>query len=147
MIPYRISHIETKQFAIFPDKFINGDIVDINTNYKFNLRSDWSQVRCTSTIQFIQKEQLILVLEIMCYFDIAPEGVEFIKEQNKVSVDFLRYMATIVVGTARGVIHARTDGTVLNSVVLPPINLVDAIKEDTIINDLSISDTSPNHPS
>ena len=142
MIPYRISHIDTKQFAVFPDKFINGDIVNINTNYNFNLRSDWSQVRCSSAIQFVQKEQLILVLEIVCYFDIAPEGIEFIKEQNKVPVDFLRYMATIVVGTARGVIHARTEGTVLSSVVLPPINLVDAIKDDLAIKGLSISDTS-----
>jgi len=135
MIPYRISHVETKQFAIFPDKFINGDIVNIKANYNFNLRSDCAQVRCASTIQFVQKKQLILVLEIVCYFVIAPEGVEFIKEQNKVPVEFLRYMATIVVGTARGVIHTKTEGTVLNSVVLPPINLVDAIKDEIVIND------------
>jgi len=140
MIPYRISHIETKQFAIFPDKFINGDIVNINTKYNFNLRSDCAQVRCASTIQFVQKEQLILVLEIVCYFDIALEGVEFIKEQNNVPVEFLRYMATIVIGTARGVIHAKTEGTVLNSVVLPPINLVDAIRDELVINDQPSND-------
>lgn len=143
MIPYKIGHIETKQFAIFPDKFINGEIVNIKANYNFNLRSDWAQVRCASTIQFVQNEQLILVLEIVCYFDIAPEGVEFIKEQNKVPVEFLRYMATIVVGTARGVIHAKTEGTVISSVVLPPINLVDAIKDEIVINGQPKSDLIP----
>ncbi len=130
MIPYKITQIETKQFAIFSDKFVNGDIVNINTNFNFNLKSDFVQIRCSSLIQFFQKEQLILLLEIVCIFDIANEGVDFIKKENRVPVDFLRYMATIVVGTARGVIHAKTESTVLNSIVLPPINLVDAIKDD-----------------
>jgi len=130
MIPYKIIQIETKQFAIFPDKFVNGDIVNIKTNYNFNLRSDFAQIRCSSVIQFFQKEQLILLLEIVCIFDIANEGVEFIKKENRVPVDFLRYMATIVVGTARGIIHAKTESSVLNSIVLPPINLIDAIKDD-----------------
>ena len=137
MIPYKISNIVTKQFAIFPEKFVNGEIVNINTNYNFNLKVDFSQVRCSSVIQFIQKEQLILVLEVVCNFDIAAEGVNFIKNENKIPVDFLRYMATIVVGTARGIIHSKTEGSVLNSIVLPPINLVDTIQTDFQINEKS----------
>lgn len=136
MIPYRISKIETKQFAIFPDKLINGSTLDIQTNYNFEIRSDLSHIRCSSVINFFQKEQLLLVLEIACYFDIAPEGIEFIKEQNKVPVEFLRYMATIAVGTARGIIHAKTEGTVLSSIVLPPVNLVDVIKVDMDLKEI-----------
>lgn len=136
MIPYRISKIETKQFAIFPDKLINGSTLDIQTNYNFEIRSDLSHIRCSSVINFFQKEQLVLVLEIACYFDIAPEGIEFIKEQNKVPVEFLRYMATIAVGTARGIIHAKTEGTVLSSIVLPPVNLVDVIKVDMDLKEI-----------
>lgn len=136
MIPYRISKIETKQFAIFPDKFINGNSVDIQTNYNFDIRSDLTHIRSTSVIKFFQKEQLVLVLEIACYFDIAPEGIDFIKEQNKVPVEFLRYMATIVVGTARGIIHSKTEGTVLSSIILPPINLVDVIKADMDLKEI-----------
>lgn len=46
--------------------------------------------------------------------------------------DILRYLATIATGTVRGIIHAKTENTVLNSVVVPPINLVEAIKEDFV---------------
>ncbi|AGY54853.1 hypothetical protein BRDCF_p2226 [Bacteroidales bacterium CF] len=137
MIPYKISNIVTKQFAIFPEKFVNGEIVNINTNYNFNLKVDFSEIRCSSVIQFIQKEHLILVLEVVCNFNIAAEGVDFIKNENKIPVDFLRYMATIVVGTARGIIHSKTEGSVLNSIVLPPINLVDTIQSDFQINEKS----------
>lgn len=74
-----------------------------------------------------------MVLELTAYFGIAPEGVAEIQKKSLVPVDFLRYMGTIVVGTARGIIHAKTEGTVLNSVVLPPINLVEIIKEDLVV--------------
>jgi hypothetical protein len=137
MIPYRIIKIETKQFAIFPEKFINGNDVDIQTSYNFDIRSDMTNIRCTSAIHFLQKGQLIMILELTCYFDIASEGVDFIKEQKKVPLEFLRYMATITVGTARGIIHAKTEGTVLCSIILPPINLVEAIKSDMDLQEIS----------
>ena len=75
----------------------------------------------------------MLILEMNTYFLIAPEGIEEIKKNGSVPVDFLRYMGTIAVGTARGIVHAKTEGTVLNAIVLPPINLVEAIKEDLVV--------------
>ncbi|MBQ0093197.1 MAG: hypothetical protein KBS36_00980 [Bacteroidales bacterium] len=75
-----------------------------------------------------------MVAELACYYDIAPEGVESIKAEGKIPVDFLRYMGAISVGTIRGLIHAKTEGTVLNPVVLPPVNLEEAIQ-----NDMSLS--------
>ena len=74
-----------------------------------------------------------MVLEMGAIFAIAPEGVSEIKAKGTVPVDFLRYMGTIVVGAARGIIHTKTEGTVLNSVILPPINLVEIIKEDLVL--------------
>ena len=49
-------------------------------------------------------------------------------------VDWLRYMATIAVGAARGEIHARAEieKSDLSEIILPPINLVEIIKESII---------------
>lgn len=134
-IPYRISHIETIQFAIFPDNFVNGQEVMVNTNCGYNVRSDLNQVRNVISVNYIQDEKLLLVVQLACYYDIAPEGFEAIKKEGKIPVDFLRYMGSISVGTMRGVIHAKTEGTVLNPVVMPPINLEDMIKNDLLIED------------
>ena len=60
--------------------------------------------------------------------------IEELSKEGRVPVEFLRYMATIVTGTARGIIHAKTENTVLNATVLPPINLVEGIKNDLVIN-------------
>ena len=134
-IPYRISHIETIQFAIFPDNFVNGQEVMVNTNCGYNVRSDLNQVRNVISVNYIQNEKLLLVVQLACYYDIAAEGFEAIKKEGKIPVDFLRYMGSISVGTMRGVIHAKTEGTVLNPVVMPPINLEDMIKNDLLIED------------
>ena len=129
-IPYRIQAIKTAQFAIFPDKMNLGKNVDIGTQFQFGVSKELNNVRCISTIKYSQGDNLLMVLELHCFFDVAPDGVDQLKKEKKLPVDFLRYIATIVVGTARGVIHARTESTVLNQIVLPPINLVDIIKND-----------------
>lgn len=43
-------------------------------------------------------------------------------------------MATIVTGTARGIIHAKSEGTLLAGIILPPINVMELIKNDLPIN-------------
>lgn len=133
-IPYRIEKIETNQFAIFPDELASGQDLDISTNFNFAITSDISHIRCISKIQYEQKGKLLLVLEIACHFGLAPEGIEQIKLDGKINVEFLRYMATIAIGTARGIIHARTQSTPMNAFVLPPINLIPSITEDMILS-------------
>lgn len=135
-IPYRISRIETIQFALFPDNYVNGGQVTINTNCGYNVRADMAQVRNTISVNYSQDENLLLVAQLVCYYDIAPEGVEVIKSEGKIPVDFLRYMGSISVGAIRGVIHAKTEGSVLNPIVLPPINLDEMVKNDLAFPDL-----------
>ena len=133
-IPYRINAIRTSQFALFSDKFENGAPVDIQTEFSFAHNKELNSIRCTCKINYLQKETLLLLLELQCFFGIAPDGVTQLKKEKKVSVDFLRYIGTIVTGTARGVIHTRTEGTILNGFVLPPLNLVEAIKNDMLLD-------------
>lgn len=137
-IPYIIRQIETKQFAIFPDAFTNGETVKVSSEYGFGVIDDIKAILCNAIFRYEQKSKLLLVLEMACVFEIAPEGVEAIKKNdNVIPKGFLQYMASISVGTARGIIHAKTEGSVLNSVVLPPINLTEIIKDDMPISSSS----------
>ena len=124
------------QFAIFPENLINGQEVLVNTNCGYNVRSDLNQVRNVISVNYNQNEKLLMVVQLACYYDIAPEGVEAIKAEGKIPVDFLRYMGSISVGTIRGVIHAKTEGTVLNPVVMPPVNLEEMVKNDLFLSEL-----------
>lgn len=142
-ISYRFSKIETKQFAIFPDSFNTQKDIEttINLNFAVDLRR--TNIRCLVTITASQNEneKRILILELACFFDIAQEGWKEIQIEDhwKVPVEFLRYIASITIGTARGVIHAKTEGTALNSFILPPFNLTEGIQKDYIISSKDVN--------
>ena len=124
-IPYRINQIRTVQFVIFPEKYDNKNDINVHTNVSFAVKNDLSDVRCIMEVSYAQADELLLKTQVQCNFGIAPEGI------NEIN---LRYIATIVTGTIRGIIHDKTEGTVLNGIILPPINLLELIKDDYLIN-------------
>lgn len=132
MIPFRIRQIKTQQFAMFPDLLVNGKEVTVDSEFSFGVNTEIKNILCVTKLSYRQDENLLLTTEVHCIFDIREDGVNQLKEQGRVVVDFLRYLATIAIGTVRGIIHTKTENTVLNSVVVPPINLVEAIKEDFV---------------
>ena len=132
-IPFRIRQIKTQQFAMFPDKVNNGEQVTVQSEFGFAVNEDLLSIRCISKFTYSQGDTLLLTTEVHCFFDVNEEGRDEIRTKECIEVNFLRYLATIVTGTVRGIIHTKTENTSLNPTVLPPINLVEAIKEDFII--------------
>ncbi len=131
-IPFRIRQIKTLQFAMFPDLLAKGPEVNVRAEFSFGINNEVNDIRCVSKILYEQGEQMLLIIEVHCFFDVSSEGSRQLVEQGRVKVDFLRYLATIATGTVRGIICAKTEGTELSSYVLPPINLVELIKEDFV---------------
>lgn len=131
-IPFRIRQIKTQQFAMFPDLLINGEEVRVESEFSFGVNSEVNDVICNTKLSYTQNEKLLLTTEVHCYFDISEEGSSQLKQQGRIEVGFLRYLATIATGTVRGIIHTKTENTTLNPVVLPPLNLVEAIKSDFV---------------
>lgn len=133
IIPFRIRQIKTQQFAMFPDLLVNGEEVNVQSEFKFGVNKELTDIFCVTKLSYTQDEKLLLTTEVICYFAISKEGRKQIAEQGKIEVGFLRYLATIATGTVRGIIHTKTENTALNPVVLPPLNLVEAIKDDFIL--------------
>lgn len=132
VIPYRIHQIKTQQFAIFPERFVNQSQVLIKSDFSFGVNKELTNIKCNTKITYTQDENLLLLIEVTCFFDIDKDASKQLLEAGRIEVDFLRYLATITTGTIRGIIHTKTEGTSLNLIVLPPINLMDAIKNDFI---------------
>lgn len=130
-IPFRIRQIKTQQFAMFPDK-LEGKDVKIESEFNFGVNKDLSAIRCITKISYTQGDNLILMIEVHCFFEISKDASHTIAGQGKIEVGFLRYLATISTGTVRGIIHNKTEGTSLNPIILPPLNLVEVIKEDLV---------------
>jgi hypothetical protein len=134
-IPYRIIQIVTRKFEQHPDLLVGGSNAQVVSEYNFAVSVAEHRIRCISKFVFLQGENTLLELELVCIFDVEHGAFNDLKKEGEliVPVEFLRYMATICVGTARGDIHARTEGTTLSNIILPPINLVEAIKEPFVL--------------
>ena len=118
---------------MFPDKMNNGEQVTVQSEFGFAVNEDLLSIRCISKFTYSQEDALLLTTEGHSFFDVNEDGRNEILAKGCIEVGFLRYLATIVTGTVRGIIHTKTENTSLNPIVLPSINLVEAIKEDFII--------------
>ena len=138
-IPFRINRIDNQKIDMHPELVNpNTNEYQINTRYAFTGSLVNNVIGCRGEYRFYQGENEVSCLIVDCYFDIDPLYVnQNKKEDGSLTVDkeFLRYLATINVGTARGIQHVRTQNTILNDVVIPPINLTTLELNDIIIKD------------
>lgn len=134
-IPFRIFKIENDPIELHADMVEKITDMEFGFQVSFNGNLKDRVVGCKTDYIFKQKDTLISSLTVYCYFMIDDEYVKSNTRDGKMVVDkdFLCYLATISVGTARGIQHAKTQGTILNSLVIPPINLMSiGIKDFTL---------------
>ena len=77
-----------------------------------------------------------MVLQVLCEFGIHPEDLQSITSDNKVTIPkgTLDYFIAQTVGTARGILHCKTEGTPFNGIIIPPMNVTTMVDSDMIIN-------------
>ena len=136
IIAYRIVQVAVEDFKMLPQQLNEKEKLGINTSFSFQANFDIKCIRCLSSFVFTKCADKLIELKLSCVFSIEPSIFESLynadKTQLAVEAYFCRYMATIAVGAARGVIAAKTQGSSLEDVVLPPINLMETIKTDSV---------------
>ena len=136
-IPFKVIGLNVEKFeqAECPASF-EGNI-DVNTNFSFGVNTASQLVRCLIDYTYVYRGEKILNMVYTCVFKIEEEAFAKMLQENKFVIEpfFSRYLATINVGAARGEIHARCEAmkSPLAQIVLPPINLVEALPNDIVI--------------
>ena len=136
-IGFKLEGIQTLQYANFPKNLEIGKEADIDTNINFHVTPEHHIVSVSCRLEFLQKKNVFLMLEIGCHFSIAPDTwVNLLdKKKNEVRLPkgFATHLAVLTVGTARGVLHAETENTPMNNYPLPTLNLTKMITKDAVI--------------
>ena len=135
-IPFRIFKIENEPIELHAD--LVEDLSGLEFGFQVSFNGDLQNriVGCKTDYVFRKENGVVIsALTVYCYFIIQEEYVNSRIENNKLLLDkeFLRYLATISVGTARGIQHAKTQGTILNALVIPPINLTSMDIQDIVL--------------
>lgn len=136
-IGFAIREIETKQFAIIEENYDSKEKVGMKVDLNFEITPDIRFLSVVLKIQFKQNEKAFLVTEISSSFEIAPDSwkIMFNKKENILDLpkDFLSHITALTIGVMRGVIHAKTEGNIINKHVLPTINVTEIVKTDLLL--------------
>lgn len=126
--------IRVNQFAILADEVPSGVIpVKFGIQFKTDTVGKWIAVAFKA--QYMNESVPLLLLETQCDFQVKPEDWDSLANDGKLifPVEFLRHIALHTVGTARGILFCKTEGTAFSRFILPPINLESMLNEELII--------------
>lgn len=134
MIGFRMNRIRVDQFAILTDSIPPEDL-SLGFAISFGVAPSIHEVCTTVRFDISHAESPLLILELSCFFEIREEDWNKFKQDNKVIIPkgLLAHFGVHTIGTARGILHCKTEGTQLNAFILPPINVSERITEDIII--------------
>ncbi len=137
-IQFSIVRVSTEQFAIVEEAFKEGEPINLGTNIRFAVDRSNRVVAVFCQFKFEQKGIPFLKVEVSNHFLIAPGSWKAFLRDDVTTVipkGFLVHLGMITVGTARGVLHTKTEGTRFNEFILPTINVVDIVKEDVLFKE------------
>lgn len=138
-INFSLSSISTEQFAILEDNYTDGIPVQLGFELGFGYNEENRMIAPFFKSNFIQQDKRFIILEVACHFQIAPESwvtcFDNEKKNLRIPKGFAQHLAILTLGTARGILHAKTESTKYNRFFLPTVNVQQLVKDDVILND------------
>ena len=131
-IRFSLAKISSDQFAIIASAFKNGEEVNLKTGLQFGADKENKFISVKASFQFEQLAVPFIIIEASCFFKIEPnDWNSFIQEEGiVVPKEIITHFTVITVGTVRGILHAKTEGTNFNGFVIPTIDVTKLVTAD-----------------
>lgn len=134
MIRFRMTGIHVRQFAILANSAPDKDVtIDTNIGVKVSVRD--RKVALEMEFVFLSEEERILLMTLQCEFEIHKEDWLTLCTEDTITIpkNTIEYFVVQTVGTARGILHCKTEGTPFNHLILPPIDATHIVQQDIVI--------------
>lgn len=134
-ICFRLNSIATSEFAIIEDISVNEETISLKTGIGFNVDIKNNIIGVEPKFVFLSEDHPFMIVGVQCNFYITQDSLDENLLENKYTfpLGFITHLAIIAVGTARGVLHAKTENTPYNKYLIPTINLTEIINSDLVI--------------
>lgn len=135
-IGFILNQIKTDQFAVFEENYKETETIQLTTLMNYGLDSETKVFVVIPKFTFEINEKPFMTIQVSCYFEINPAAWDRFISNGKTIIPkgFICHTAMHAVGTARGILHCKTEDTLFNKFILPPIN-VDAMIPDDVVFD------------
>ena len=135
-IAFKLTNIETLQFATIKTAIKNEGEIKIKADYGFGVNNEMQQILCKTKFEFQYATKTFIIIEVSCEFQVDVKTWK--TYSNKDEIEFpkglLLHLAMITVGTVRGVLHAKTENTPFNKFFLPTLDITPMVKENLKFN-------------
>lgn len=121
-IYYQFIKLDLAQFAVFEENYTTGGSAELTSSFRFSYSFDENMVCCSSAVVITGSAGPMLKAELNSFFKITPESVASMTNDGCITlpVELMTQFASLCYGAMRGVIYAKTMGTPLNMIMLPP---------------------------
>ncbi len=136
-VGFSLQSIKTEQFAIFEDNFNVKNEVSFGTGLEFKIDQTNKHIGVFFEVEFKQGKKVFIKISVSCHFKIKEESWgSFLINTDKLKIEkgFLSHLAILTIGTSRGVLFAKTEGTSFSKFIIPTLNVNEIITEDAIFN-------------
>ncbi len=137
-IGFTFFKIITEQFAILEEAVNMNEQLGLSTQLRFGINKTNKVLAIYCRFRFSTKENPFLILETSSQFKIEDESWKRLVGKNEKNIEFPRnfvvHLSMLSVGAARGILHAKTENTIFNHIVLPTINVDQLIRSDILLD-------------
>ena len=127
-VKFRLLKIKTIQFATFDQPRDNKE-KNISAQLAFNVNPEEKSILVYFDFEMKIKDKPFILLKTGCEF-VIESWDDLIKDTKlAVPAGFARHLGIHVIGTARGILHAKTESTEFNHFPIPLINLQTVVPE------------------
>lgn len=135
---FAFTGLRTVSFAKIEAAYKKTGETDLITALGFGLDIDDHTITCNTKFSFERKkDQPFLILEIQALFEVdKSDFLTKVKQDDNsylIAQGLATHFAVLTVGSARGVLHAKTEGTIYNQYILPTIDLKKMIPENVVL--------------
>jgi hypothetical protein len=136
-IKFSFARIITDDFKIVSEQSDASLDAMVNANMAFGFNAPEKILAMQLNCVLVELDKILMNISVTCQFRLVPEDWAscYHEETNKLTIPKLAalHLASLTVSTARGVMHAKTEGHALNSLIIPPINVNDFVKGDLVL--------------
>lgn len=137
-VGFGLQAIKTEQFAILEDNFSHKKSVELVSQLQFKFDQKNNLIGVEVGFEYVQSKKVLLKIVVGCHFKIETDSWQsfLANQEGKLVVPkgFLAHLAMITIGTARGVLHAKTESTEFNKFIIPTLNVNEMIPDDAVID-------------
>lgn len=130
-----MTDIKVDQFAILKGSPTTDDFT-MRTHIQFGNTPKGNEILCALKIEFVgEADEVFMMLQTTCAFEILSEDWEKMHDEEKavIPASLLQYFAMQSIGTARGILHCKTEGTAMAGVIIPSMNVTKIVDKNLTI--------------